>query len=225
MPARRTVLTRAGTVSPRPSRSASSDGRPSLGEGVAGQSKSTPRVAREVAAGDLRAKEQMWRGLGQRLECGETAAAGDDGEALGVALVGLVGAGDDVLQQAVGGDGRAELVVGERVRRGLAHVLRREGELAKRDVPDRRLGRGCDVVHANLRRWMNGRAGDGPLGPARVRPDRARLRLSPACSRSGACGTGPWQTGRGLAWTARKGGFGKIASGRRVGRWAGRGRA
>lgn len=35
-----------------------------------------------------------------------------------------------------------------------------------------------------------------------------------------ATGTGPWKTGRGLAWKARKGGFGKIASGRRVGRWA-----
>ena len=40
MPARRTVLTRAGTVSPSPSRSASSEGRPSPGDAVAGQSKS-----------------------------------------------------------------------------------------------------------------------------------------------------------------------------------------
>ena len=40
MPARRTVLTRAGTVSPSPSRSASIEGRPSPGDAVAGQSKS-----------------------------------------------------------------------------------------------------------------------------------------------------------------------------------------
>ena len=88
--------------------------------------------------------------LGQRLERGEAASAGDDGEALDAVRVRLVGAGDEVLQQPVRGDGRLELDLSRLVGRGLAHVLGREREPAERDLPDGRLGRGSDVVHSSL---------------------------------------------------------------------------
>ena len=88
--------------------------------------------------------------LGQRLQCREAASAGDDGEALGAVAIGIVGAGDEVLQQAVRLDGGHELGLGELVGGGLAHVLGREREAAQRDLPDERLGRRCGVVHANL---------------------------------------------------------------------------
>ena len=89
--------------------------------------------------------------LVQRLQRREATAAGDDGEALTV-IVGVVGAGDEVLQQPVGLDGGLELFFSEVVGRGLAHVLGRECEPAERDFPDERLGRGSDVVHGSLRR-------------------------------------------------------------------------
>ena len=88
--------------------------------------------------------------LGERLQCREAAPAGDDGEALGAVAIRIVGAGDEVLQQAVGLDGCHELGLGELVGGGLAHVLGREREAAQRDLPDERLGRRCDVIHANL---------------------------------------------------------------------------
>ena len=53
---------------------------------------------------------------------------------------------------------------------GLAHVLGREREADQRDLPDERLGWGCDVVHMGLRRWMGRRGEDGPLRPIRARP-------------------------------------------------------
>ena len=87
--------------------------------------------------------------LGERLQCRETAPAGDDGEALGAVAIGIVGAGDEVLQQAVGLEGGHELGLGELVGGGLAHVLGREREAAQRDLPDERLGRRGNVVHAN----------------------------------------------------------------------------
>ena len=89
---------------------------------------------------------------GERLQRREAAAAGDDGEALGAVVVRVVGAGNEVLQQAVGLDGRLELLFSEVVGRGLAHVLGREREPAERDLPDERLGRGSDMVHVTLRR-------------------------------------------------------------------------
>ena len=88
--------------------------------------------------------------LGQRLQRREAAPAGDDGEALGAVAIGIVSAGDEVLQQAVGLDRGYELGLGELVAGGLAHVLGREREAAQRDLPDERLGRRCDVVHASL---------------------------------------------------------------------------
>ncbi len=108
-------------------------------------------VRRDLAGHRMKSVEPVF--LNERDEGREAAAAGDDGEALGAVRGGLVGADDEVFQQAVRLDGRDELGVGGLVGRGLAHVL----------------GRGCDVVHENLRRWMNGRAGDRP-SPAGARP-------------------------------------------------------
>ena len=88
----------------------------------------------------------------ERLQRREAAAAGDHGEAFDAVRVRAVGAGDEVLQQAVRLDGGPELFFSEVVGRGLAHVLGREREPAERDLPDERLGRGSDVVHGSLRR-------------------------------------------------------------------------
>ena len=129
--------------------------------------------------------------LGERLQGREAASAGDDGIALGAVLGGIVGAGDEVLQQAVRLDGGDELGVGGLVGRGLAHVLGRERELAKRDVADRRFRRGCDVVHSNLHGWTDWRRGRGSLRPACARPGRARLRLGLLLLRCPGAGGGP----------------------------------
>ena len=111
------------------------------------------QLARIAVRGDL-ARHRMVgierAVLGERLQCREAAPAGDDGEALGAVAIRIVGAGDEVLQQAVGLDGCHELGLGELVGGGLAHVLGREREAAQRDLPDERLGRRCDVIHANL---------------------------------------------------------------------------
>ena len=88
--------------------------------------------------------------LGKRVQRREAAAAGDDGEAPCAVLVRPVGAGDQVLKQPVRGDGGPELGLGGLVGRRPARVLGREREPAQRDIPDRRYGRGCDVVHASL---------------------------------------------------------------------------
>ena len=53
--------------------------------------------------------------LGERLQRREAAPTGDDGEALDAVRVRLVGPHDDVLQQVVLGDGRAELGLGRLV--------------------------------------------------------------------------------------------------------------
>ena len=76
--------------------------------------------------------------LGQRLQRREAASAGDDGEALGAVRVRAVAAGDEVFEQAVRHDGRPELFLGGLVGRGLAHVLGRKREPAKRNLPDGR---------------------------------------------------------------------------------------
>ena len=88
--------------------------------------------------------------LGERLQCREAAPAGYDGEPFCAVRAGIVGAGDEVLQQAVRLDGGDGLGLGEIVGRGLAQVLGREREAAQQDLPNERLGRGCDVVHASL---------------------------------------------------------------------------
>ena len=60
----------------------------------------------------------------QRLHGLEASAAGDHGIGLGAILLSrLVGADDEVLQQAEGGDRRLELGIGLGVGRRLAHVL------------------------------------------------------------------------------------------------------
>ena len=99
-----------------------------------------------LAAGGDQARHRMVRVenavRGERLERGQAAPAGDDGEAVDAVGAGAFGADDQVLQQAVGGDGGLELGEGGRIGRGLAHVLGREREPAQRHRPDIRLGRG-----------------------------------------------------------------------------------
>ena len=55
--------------------------------------------------------------LGERVERREPPAAGDDSEALVAIVVRSVGAGNEVLQQAVGPDGGGELGLGDLVRK------------------------------------------------------------------------------------------------------------
>ena len=59
------------------------------------------QLARIAVRGDL-ARHRMVgierAVLGERLQCREAAPAGDDGEALGAGAIGIVGAGDEVLQ-------------------------------------------------------------------------------------------------------------------------------
>ena len=124
--------------------------------------------------------------FGERLERGEAAAAGDHGETLDP-VVGFVGAGDQVLEQPVGGDGGLEFGQRGRVGRGLARILGRQREAVERDLPERGFGRGCGD-HAGLP-WDEGMAArGGPLRPVRARPGRARPRL-PAARREGPGGS------------------------------------
>ena len=72
--------------------------------------------------------------LGERLQGREAAAAGD--HSIGAVGIVSLGAGDQVLQQTVGGDRRLDLGIGAGVGRGLADVLGREREPGERDLPD-----------------------------------------------------------------------------------------
>ena len=89
--------------------------------------------------------------LGQRVQRRESPSAGHYGKALVALVVGAVGAGNEILQKAVGADGSRELVLGGLVRRRLAHVLGRKREIRKGDLAEGGIGRGCSAVHAILR--------------------------------------------------------------------------
>ena len=112
-------------------------------------------------------------GGGERLRLGEAPAAGDHREA---AL--RAGAHDEVLDDAVGGDGRLELGIGRGARGRRAHVLGRELEEPERHVLEVRLSGG----------WLGGLHGGPPweVGEGRRRRagplarDPARLRPRPS---------------------------------------------
>ena len=115
--------------------------------------------------------------LDQRLHGLQAAPAGDDGVAFGAVLVRLVGADDQILQQAEGGDRSLQLGVGPGIGRGLADILRREREPGEWDLPDERLGLGGDEVHGEPPSVMCGkrrkRRGDR-LPPAPSAPPGSR---------------------------------------------------
>ena len=118
--------------------------------------------------------------LGQRLHGREAAAAGDHGPGAGIG--GTVDADDEVLQEAMGGDGGLHLGLGDRIGRRLAHVLGRKRQPGERNLPDERFVQGGDVIHANLPRYGLGMDGTGAAGSAlsgrpAPRPAPARLRL------------------------------------------------
>ena len=118
--------------------------------------------------------------LGQCLHGREAAAAGDHGIVAGVG--GAVHAHDQVLEQAVAGDGGLHLGLGDGVGRRLAHVLGRKRQPGERKLPDQRFVQGGDVIHANLPRYgleMDGTsaAGTALSGRPAPRPAPARLRL------------------------------------------------
>ena len=102
--------------------------------------------------------------LGQCLHGGEAASAGDHGINTGIGRT--VDADDQVLQQAVGGDGGLHLGLGDRIGRRLAHVLGRKRQPGERDLPDEWFVQGGDVIHANLPRYGLGMDGTGAAGPA-----------------------------------------------------------
>ena len=77
---------------------------------------------------------------GQRLEGGETPSPGDDAVARAVAVGCGEGVDDEVLQQAVGGDGGFELVLGGAVRPGVAGIVGGKYQAGERNMAERRLG-------------------------------------------------------------------------------------
>ena len=122
--------------------------------------------------------------LGQRLHGREAAAAGDHGPGAGIG--GAVDADDQVLEQAMGGDGGLHLGLGDRIGRRLAYVLGRKRQPGERKLPDQRFVQGCDVIHANLPRYRLDMDGTGAAGaalsgrpaPAPARPGSASGRGS-----------------------------------------------
>ena len=124
--------------------------------------------------------------LGQRLHGREAAAAGDHGPGAGIG--GAVDADDQVLQQAMGGDGGLHLGLGDRIGRRLAHVLGRKRQPGERNLPDQRFVRGCDVIHANLPRYgldMDGTDAAETASPAVPRPPRPGLAPPPGGALAG----------------------------------------
>ena len=118
--------------------------------------------------------------LGQGLHGREAASAGDHG--IGAGIGRSVHANDQVLQQAMGGNGGLHLGLGDRVGRRLAHVLGRQRQPGERNLPDERFVQGGDVIHANLPRYRDEKDGTGAAetalsGRPAPRPAPARLRL------------------------------------------------
>ena len=118
--------------------------------------------------------------LGQGLHGREAASAGDHG--IGAGIGRSVHANDQVLQQAMGGDGGLHLGLGDRIGRRLAHVLGRKRQAGERNLPDERFVQGGDVIHANLPRYRDEKDGMGAAetalsGRPAPRPAPAPLRL------------------------------------------------
>ena len=128
--------------------------------------------------------------LGQGLHGREPASAGDHG--IGAGIGRSVHANDQVLQQAMGGDGGLHLGLGDRVCRRLAHVLGRKRQPVQGNLPDERFVQGCDAVHANLPRYGLEKDGTGAAETA------LSGRAAPALDRPGSA------SGRGTcgAWAA-----------------------
>ena len=143
--------------------------------------------------------------LDQRLHGLEAAPAGDDGEALGAVLVGLVHADDQVLKQAEGGDGGLEFRVRPGVGWGLADVLGGEREPAQRDVPEERFGPGGDVVHANLPGRLRTCGAGGLLRPPHARPNRRPAPAPGGASRGSAAPETGGRCGTAVSGTAEEG--------------------
>ncbi|MCY3829878.1 MAG: TraC family protein [Rhodospirillaceae bacterium] len=111
---------------------------------------------------------------GQRLHGPEAASAGDHGVAVGSVLCRLIGADDQILQQAEGGDRGLELGVGPGIGRRLADILGGERKPAQRDLPDARFGPGGDGVHRSLLDCGSGAPGTASSGlQAPIRPGPA----------------------------------------------------
>ena len=140
--------------------------------------------------------------LGQRLHGREAAAAGDHGPGAGIG--GTVDTDDQVLEQAMGGDGGLHLGLGDRIGRRLAHVLGRKRQPGERNLPDQRFVRGCDVIHANLPRYgldMDGTDAAETASPAVPRPPRPGPAPPPCGALAGdgrrlRDGGGRWPGGR-----------------------------
>ena len=98
---------------------------------------------------------------GQRLHRGQPPPAGDHRVARGAIRAGFHGAGNQVLEQPVGGDRGLELGEGRSIGRRLAHIAGREFELGQRDVADIAFG------HVGLRDCVNAESGVDTLSGIR----------------------------------------------------------
>ena len=125
---------------------------------------------------------------GQRLHRGKPLSAGDHRVARDAIGAGFHGAGNQVLEQPVGGDRGLEFGEGRIIGGCLAHVAGREFELGQRDVADIAFG----VVHIGLRDWVNAELGGDTLFGIRPRPPSAQaLALAGVTEPDGAGTAGP----------------------------------
>ena len=137
---------------------------------------------------------------GEVVQRGEPAGAGDDGEVFAVVLTGTDGAGHEVLEQAVGGDGCLELGECGLAGLGPADVGGRALQPVERDGSDDGFG------HRLLRRWAaRRRRVDGGRAAAcsRARMKRSRGRSLGRIGTLGRMPPGSASPGRagGAGWT------------------------
>ena len=90
-------------------------------------------------------------------ERGEPPAAGDDGVAVGAGRIGVDGAGHQVLEQAMGGDGGLKLGEGGLAGHGLADVGGRDLQPVERDGSDDGVGHGRSSPEMGRPRGAAGR--------------------------------------------------------------------
>ena len=125
---------------------------------------------------------------GQRLHRSQPPPAGDHGVTRDAIRTGFHGAGNQVLEEAVGGDRGLELGEGRSIGRRLAHIVGREFELGQRDVADIAFW----VVHIGLRDCVNAEPGGDTLFGIRPRPPSAQaLALAGVTEPDGAGTAGP----------------------------------
>ena len=142
--------------------------------------------------------------------------AGDHRVARDTVRAGFHGAGNQVLEQPVGGDRGLELGEGRSIGRRLAHIVGREFELGQRDVADIAFG----VVHIGLRDCVNAEPGGDTLFGIRPRPPLAQA-LAPGAvwQPNGAATLGPCMD----SWINRHRSCGRPEHRRRT-MWPGRAR-